>query len=97
MTGGPRRARRVRVVRKPRFEPFQDVSGKWRWRLIGANGKKVASSGESFDSRRNAVLAMLRVRHIAREAELPPEIKEALVRLAAKPLPRRQVARRITR
>jgi len=40
-----------------RGELFLDDAGKWRWRIIANNGRKVASSGESFASRRNALRA----------------------------------------
>lgn len=36
----------------PKFELYRDVAGKWRWRLRDGNSEKVASSGESFASRR---------------------------------------------
>lgn len=36
------------------FEIYADTSGKYRWRLKANNGEKIASSGESFDSRSNA-------------------------------------------
>jgi uncharacterized protein YegP (UPF0339 family) len=55
-------------ARKPRFEPFLDAAGNWRWRLIAANGEKVATSGESFYSRSDAVRAARRVKEIACEA-----------------------------
>ena len=37
-----------------RFEVYTDAGGKWRWRLIAANGVNVASSGESFSSKASA-------------------------------------------
>lgn len=40
-----------------RFEVYQDRAGKWRWRLVAANGKRVAASGESFASASNAARA----------------------------------------
>ena len=46
---------------------FQDVGGEWRWTLKSRNGRKVATSGESFSKKGNAVraaemmLKMLRV------------------------------------
>jgi uncharacterized protein YegP (UPF0339 family) len=40
------------------FEPFQDEAGAWRWHAVSANGRLVATSGESFASKRNAVRSM---------------------------------------
>lgn len=37
-----------------KFETYADTAGKYRWRLKANNGEKIASSGESFDSRSNA-------------------------------------------
>lgn len=41
------------------FELFEDTDGKWRWNAKARNGRKVAASGESFASRRNAERSML--------------------------------------
>lgn len=43
----------VRIV-----EPYEDEGGKWRWRVKARNGKKVAVSGESFDSKGNCERAI---------------------------------------
>ena len=40
-----------------KFEIYADAAGNHRWRLKASNGQIVASSGESFDSRSNAVRA----------------------------------------
>lgn len=37
-----------------KFEIYADAAGLYRWRLKANNGEKIASSGESFDSRANA-------------------------------------------
>ena len=37
-----------------KFEVYADSGGKYRWRLKSSNGQTVASSGESFESERNA-------------------------------------------
>jgi len=31
-----------------RCEIYKDKAGEWRWRLVAANGKKVADSGEGY-------------------------------------------------
>ena len=37
---------------------YKDRSGKWRWRIVAENGRKVACSGESFHSKSNAKRAV---------------------------------------
>ena len=49
-----------------RFEIYQDRAGKWRWRLIAANGERVAASGQSFASHFNAERAVTDVIAIVR-------------------------------
>lgn len=55
---------------KPKFEIYADTSGKYRWRLRDGNSEKVASSGESFDSRSNAKRAAENVKATAPNAEI---------------------------
>lgn len=31
-----------------KFVQYKDVRGEWRWRLVAANGKIVADSGEGY-------------------------------------------------
>jgi uncharacterized protein YegP (UPF0339 family) len=57
-----------------RFDIYQDRREQWRWRLIANNGEKVASSGESFSTRSNAVRAAQTVKRLAPGATLPPDI-----------------------
>jgi uncharacterized protein len=44
------------------YEVYPDAGGAFRWRATSANGQTVASSGESFDSRANALRAAENVR-----------------------------------
>jgi uncharacterized protein YegP (UPF0339 family) len=37
-----------------KLQVFPDSAKKYRWRLVAGNGRTVASSGESFDSKSNA-------------------------------------------
>jgi uncharacterized protein YegP (UPF0339 family) len=53
------------MMAAPRFEIYADSSGKYRWRLKDGNNVKVASSGESFDSRSNAKRAAENVKATA--------------------------------
>jgi uncharacterized protein YegP (UPF0339 family) len=55
------------------FQVYQDTGGNWRWRLIADNGRRVAASGESFDSRSNAVRAAGTAKRVAAQASLPDE------------------------
>ena len=51
-----------------RFEVYADQSAKWRWRLIAANGKIIADSGEGYASEYNAVRAAVRTKELAPQA-----------------------------
>jgi uncharacterized protein YegP (UPF0339 family) len=64
----------------PRFDVFQDVAGNFRWRLIAGNGEKVASSGEAFANRSNALRAAKRVAQVAPQASMPPDMAALLRR-----------------
>lgn len=57
---------------KPRFEIYLDVARKYRCRLKDGNGRKVASSGENFDSRANARRAAQNVKVTAPSADFDP-------------------------
>ncbi len=49
----------------PQFDAYEDLVGKWRWRLLGADGRTVATAGESFDSHWHALRAAENVRGAA--------------------------------
>jgi uncharacterized protein YegP (UPF0339 family) len=49
----------------PQFDAYEDLVGKWRWRLLNADGRTVATSGESFDSHWHALRAAENVRGVA--------------------------------
>ena len=40
------------------FQVFADAKGEWRWRLVAANGKRIASSGEGYKSRKHCLAAI---------------------------------------
>jgi uncharacterized protein YegP (UPF0339 family) len=48
-------------MRSARLELFCDSTRQWRWRLLGANRRKVATSGEAFTSRWHAHRAAWRL------------------------------------
>jgi uncharacterized protein YegP (UPF0339 family) len=52
------------------FDAYEDLVGKWRWRLLGADGRTVATSGESFDSHWHALRAAENVRGVAAGAKI---------------------------
>jgi uncharacterized protein YegP (UPF0339 family) len=54
----------------PRFDAYEDLVGKWRWRLLGSDGRTVATSGESFDSHWHALRAVEDVRGAASGAQI---------------------------
>jgi uncharacterized protein YegP (UPF0339 family) len=52
------------------FDAYEDLVGKWRWRLIGSDGRTVATSGESYDSHWHALRAAEDVRGAAGAASI---------------------------
>jgi uncharacterized protein YegP (UPF0339 family) len=54
----------------PQFDAYEDLVGKWRWRLLGADGRTVATAGESFDSHWHALRAAEDVRGSASAATI---------------------------
>jgi uncharacterized protein YegP (UPF0339 family) len=54
----------------PQFDAYEDLVGKWRWRLLGADGRTIATAGESFDSHWHALRAAENVRGAAAAAEI---------------------------
>ena len=53
-----------------KFEIYADAGGSYRWRLVSSNGQTVASSGESFASKANAIRAAENVRDNAGKASI---------------------------
>lgn len=37
------------------FKLYKDMSSQWRWRLVAANGKTIADSGESYWNKSDAL------------------------------------------
>lgn len=54
----------------PHFDAFEDLVGRWRWRLVGASDRTLATSGESFDSHWHALRAAENVRGAASGAQI---------------------------
>ena len=55
------------------FDAYEDLVGKWRWRLLGTDGRTAATSGESFDSHWHALRAAENVRAVANGAQISGE------------------------
>ncbi len=53
-----------------KFQVYKDKSGEYRWRLVAANGRTVADSGESYTRRDNAIRAIGRVTEGVDTAEI---------------------------
>ena len=53
-----------------KIEVYRDAGGQYRWRLVSDNGQTVASSGESFASKANAIRAAENVRDHAGSATI---------------------------
>ena len=75
------------------FDAYEDLVGKWRWRLLGTDGRTVATSGESFDSHWHALRAAENVRGVASAARIssaPAEdVDDALQAIIDRELARR--------
>ncbi len=54
----------------PHFDAYEDLVGKWRWRLVAGNDRTVATSGESYDSHWHAMRAAEVVRGAAAAAQM---------------------------
>jgi uncharacterized protein YegP (UPF0339 family) len=52
------------------FDAYEDLVGKWRWRLLGTDGRTVATAGESYDSHWHALRAAEDVRAAAAAAQI---------------------------
>lgn len=53
-----------------RFELFRDRADEWRWRLVHRNGNVIASGGEGYTSKQNALKGLRSVRRNAPGAEI---------------------------
>lgn len=54
----------------PHFDAYEDLVGKWRWRLVACNGRTAATSGESFPSHWHALRAAEDARSVASRARI---------------------------
>jgi uncharacterized protein YegP (UPF0339 family) len=54
----------------PQFAASAHLVGKWRRRLLGADGRTIATAGESFDSHWHAMRAAENVRGAASAARI---------------------------
>ncbi len=74
----------------PHFDAYEDLAGKWRWRLVAGDERTVATSGESFDSHWHAMRAAEVVRGAAvaaRMSSVPADgVQDALGAIIAREL-----------
>jgi uncharacterized protein YegP (UPF0339 family) len=56
--------------RMPHFDAFEDLVGRWRWRLMADGERAVATSGESYETHWHAMRAAENVRGLAAAAEI---------------------------
>jgi|AntRauTorcE11898_2_1112593.scaffolds.fasta_scaffold00949_3 amphi-Trp domain-containing protein len=59
-----------------RFEVFQDKATEWRWRLRHRNGNVIATSGEGYTRKHNALKGLKSVIANSPEAEISREFSE---------------------
>lgn len=57
-------------MKTARFSVHRDESGLWRWRLLAANNRIIADSGEGYSRQRDARRAVRVVRAAALVARL---------------------------
>jgi uncharacterized protein YegP (UPF0339 family) len=62
----------------PQFDAYEDLVGKWRWRLLGSDGRTVATAGESFDSHWHALRAAENVRGAAAGAQISSIVADGI-------------------
>lgn len=76
----------------PHFDAYEDLVGKWRWRLVAGNGRAIATSGESFGSHWHALRAAENVRAVANGAQISgepaDEVEDALAAIIERELQR---------
>ena len=57
-------------MKTPRFKCYRDEAGAWRWRLLSANNRILADSGEGYSRQRDARRAIRIVRAASLVARL---------------------------
>ncbi len=40
------------------YHVYKDAAGEWRWRLLAANNRNIANSGESYADKRDCLAAI---------------------------------------
>ena len=53
------------TARELSYQVFKDAKGEWRWRLVAANGKRIAGSGEGYKSKSACIAAIELVKNSA--------------------------------
>lgn len=55
-------------MREPHFEIYRDKADEWRWRLLAANGRTIADSGEGYKNYTDCWDAVFLLREAAPKA-----------------------------
>lgn len=63
------------MKRPPYFKIYQDEAGEWRWRLVAANNRIIADSGEGYKKEQTARDAVVRLQVLLRERKHCVETK----------------------
>lgn len=50
-------------MEEPQFRIYQSEAGTYRWMLVAPTGRKIAESGEAFETQDAAIEALERVKH----------------------------------
>jgi len=58
-----------------KFELYQDATREHRWRLVAANGRIVADSGEGYKTKAGAEKAVLAIQMAKLEVKKEPKTK----------------------
>ena len=59
-----------------RFEVYPDTAGEWRWRLRHRNGNVIATGGEGYTRKHNALKGLRSVMQNSPDAEVTEEFPE---------------------
>jgi uncharacterized protein YegP (UPF0339 family) len=77
----------------PHFDAYEDLVGRWRWRLVSSDGRTAATSGESFYSHWHALRAAEDVRTMVASGAVISSTPADGVRDALDAINQRELAR----
>jgi uncharacterized protein len=53
---------KARKEQQMKYIMYKDTTGQWRWRLVAANGRIIANSGESYANKQDCIAAIALVK-----------------------------------